>query len=138
MSTQNRGNKNDIANLHLITADYNSRDREASQEYLASNGINIGRLTTEGLKRIKRMQLYATAKKTEQEMEASEAIKSEAIAWVDQLLNKVDFSLTELVQKEELSMSFRNVENLSKGDIRNILIRHFTLKFMNQQNNRSK
>lgn len=138
MSTQNRSNKKDIANLHLITADYNSRDMEASQEYLASNGINTSRLITEGLKRIKRMQLHATAKETEQEMEASESIKSEAIAWVDQLLSKVDFSLTELVQKEELSISFRNVENLSKDDIRNILIRHFTLKFINQQNNRSK
>lgn len=138
MSTQNRNNKNDIANLHLIIAECNSMDSEASQEYLASNGINTDMLIADGLKRIKRMRLRAAAKETEKEMEASESIQSEAIAWVDQLLNKVDFSLTELVQKEELSISFRNVENLSKDDIRNILIRHYTLKFMNQQNNRGK
>ncbi|MBN8718486.1 MAG: hypothetical protein J0H85_03515 [Sediminibacterium magnilacihabitans] len=82
--------------------------------------------------------MLADAKRTEHEMQAAESVKSKAIEWVDNLLANINFSLPELVQKEELSMSFRNVENLSQDDIRNILIRHFTLKFMNQQNNDKK
>ena len=66
-------------------------------------------------------------------MFASEKIKAQATQWVDELLSKVDFSLPELVRKEELTVSFRNVEHLSQEDIRVILIRHSTLKFLNQQ-----
>ena len=81
------------------------------------------------------MQLFVEAAKTQKEMQAAESVKAEATAWVDKLLAGVDFSLPELVKKEELSMSFRNVNSLSQDDIRNILIKHFSLKFMKGQNN---
>ncbi|MEJ7678741.1 MAG: hypothetical protein WKG06_12960 [Segetibacter sp.] len=100
--------------------------------------MNTEKLVSEGLKRIKKMQMLRDAKRTETEMHAAESVKSAAIEWVDNLLGDMNFSLPELVQKEQLSMSFRNVENLSQDDIRNILIRHFTLKFMNQQNDSEK
>lgn len=134
MSKQQDHNKTDIVNLYLASADHDSRDKEASLTFLASNGVNTSKLMSEGLKRIRRIQLLAEARKTELEMNASESVRSRAIAWVDQLLGSVDFSLTDLVQKEELTVSFRSMESLSKEDLRNILIRHFTLKFMNQQN----
>jgi hypothetical protein len=130
--------KSDFVNLFLSTAENDSSSKEAAKEFLASEGINTDKLVSEGLKKIKKMQMLADASRTEQEMRAAESVKAEATAWVDNLLANINFSLTELVQKEELSMSFRNVENLSKDDIRNILIRHFTLKFMNQQNNNEK
>jgi len=138
MSNQQNHNKTDIVNLYLASADYDSRDKEASLEFLASNGINTGKLISEGLKRIKKMQLLVEARKTELEMEATEAVRAQAIAWVDRLLNSVDFSLRELVKKEELTVSFRSMESLSKDDLRNILVRHFTLKFMNEQNRGAK
>jgi hypothetical protein len=136
MSNQHNQNKIDFINLLLNNADHDSRDKEASREFLASEGVNTEKLVSEGLKRIKKKQLFFNAKNTEQEMEALESVKSAAIAWVDNILDNVNFSLAELVQKEELSMSFRNVESLSKEDIRNILIRYFTLKFMNEKNSR--
>jgi hypothetical protein len=138
MSNKANQSKSDFVNLFLSTAENDSSSKEAAKEFLASEGVNTDKLVTEGLKRIKKMQMLADAGRTEQEMQAAESVKAEATAWVDNLLANINFSLPELVQKEELSMSFRNVENLSKDDIRNILIRHFILKFMSQQNNNEK
>lgn len=138
MSKKANQSKSDFVNLFLSTAENESSSKEAAKAFLASEGINTERFVSEGLKRIKKMQMLADAKSTEQEMQAAESVKSEAVVWVDNLLANINFSLPELVQKEELFISFRNVETLSKNDIRNILIRHFTLKFMNQQNNNEK
>jgi hypothetical protein len=136
MSNKANQSKSDFVNLFLSTAENDSSSKEAAKNFLASEGVNTDKLVSEGLKKIKKMQMLADASRTEQEMKVAESVKGEATAWVDNLLANINFSLTELVQKEELSMSFRNVENLSKDDIRNILIRHFILKFMNQQHNR--
>lgn len=138
MSKKTSQSKSDFVNLFLSTAENDSNSKEAAKAFLASEGVNTEKLVSEGLKKIKKMQMLADANRTEKEMQAAESVKAEATAWVDNLLANINFSLPELVQKEELSMSFRNVENLSKDDIRNILIRHFTLKFMNQQNNNEK
>jgi len=138
MNKKTNQSKSDFVNLFLSTAENDSSSKEAAKAFLASEGVNTERLVSEGLKKIKKMQMLADAKRTEDEMQAAESVKSKAIEWVDNLLANINFSLPELVQKEELSMSFRNVENLSQDDIRNILIRHFTLKFMNQQNNNEK
>lgn len=135
MSKKTNQSKSDFVNLFLSTAENDSSSKETAKAFLASEGVNTEKLVSEGLKRIKKMQMLADASRTENEMKAAESVKAEATAWVDNLLANINFSLPELVQKEELSMSFRNVENLSQDDIRNILIRHFTLKFMNQQNN---
>ncbi|MEL7585266.1 MAG: hypothetical protein AAGU19_01045 [Prolixibacteraceae bacterium] len=134
MNRQNQNNKNDFIGLYLGTVEHDSRDKETSRELLLSKGVNPDELIAEGLRKIKRMQLLANAEKTKKEMEGSESVKLAATKWVDQLLSSIDFSLMEVVKKEELTVSFRNVENLSKEDIRNILIRHFTLKLMNQRN----
>lgn len=138
MSKKTNQSKSDFVNLFLSTAENDSSSKEAAKAFLASEGVNTEKLVSEGLKRIKKMQMLADASRTENEMLAAESVKSKAIEWVDNLLANINFSLPELVQKEELSMSFRNVENLSKDDIRNILIRHFTLKFMTQQKNKEK
>lgn len=138
MSKKINQSKSDFVNLFLSTAENDSSSKEAAKAFLESEGVNTEKLVSEGLKKIKKMQMLADAKRTENEMQAAESVKSAAIEWVDNLLSDMNFSLPELVQKEELSMSFRNVENLSQDDIRNILIRHFTLKFMNQQNNSEK
>lgn len=138
MSKKTNQSKSDFVNLFLGTAENDSSSKEAAKTFLASEGVNTDKLISEGLKRVKKMQMLANASRTESEMQAAETVKEEATSWVDNLLANINFSLPELVQKEELSMSFRNVENLSQDDIRNILIRHFTLKFMNKRNNKEK
>lgn len=134
MTNKKNKSKCDFVNLIHGFAEQNSNSKEAAKAYLESEGLNPERLVSDGLKRIKQMQMLATAKKTEVEMQAADAVKEKATAWVDDLLANMNFSLTDLVQKEDLAMSFRNIETLSKEDIRNILIKHFTLKFMKDQN----
>lgn len=126
-------NKSDFVNLFLSTVESDSNNKETAKAFLAAEGINVDRIVSEGLKRIKQMQMLIEARKTEQEMSATESVKQKATEWVDKLLNSIDFSLPALVKKEELTMSFRNVESLSQEDIRTILIRHFILKFMKQK-----
>ncbi len=128
--------KSDFVNLFLSTVESDSNNKETANAFLAADGVNVDRTVSEGLKRIKQMQMLIDAKKTEQDMVATESVKQKATDWVDNLLNSIDFSLPALVQKEELTVSFRNVESLSSEDIRTILIRHFILKFMKQQNDK--
>lgn len=131
MTSKKNKTKCDLVNLVYGSAEQNSSSKETARAYLQSEEINVDKLVADGLKRIKLMQMLANAKRTEEEQLAADAVKEKATAWVDSLLDSMDFSLPKLVQQENLSMSFRNMENLSKEDIRNILIKHFTLKFMN-------
>lgn len=137
MSKKTNQGKADFVKLFLSSAENDSNDVNAAKEFLASEGLNPERIISEGLKKIKQLQLLASAQKTEDEMEASESIKAKAIKWVDDLLNGINFSWTDIVRQEEISMNFRNMESLSKEDMRSILIRHFTLKFMNENDNDS-
>lgn len=131
MSKEKNSNKKDFVNLHLRLADGLSNNRDMAKEFLKAQGINTEKLLSEGLKKIKKMQMLANADATRTEMQASEEAKAKAVAWVDRLLADVNFSLSAFVREEELSMSFRNLEDLNREELRNTLIRHFTLKFMN-------
>jgi hypothetical protein len=133
MSKKPINNKTDFIKLVMSTIEHDSSEKEKAKEYLSAQGVNVDRVVSEGLKRIKKMQLQIEAEKTKLEMTAAEEVKQKATEWVDDLLSKIDFSLPELVKQEELTMSFRNVESLSKEDIKNILVKHFTLKFLGEQ-----
>lgn len=104
---------------------------------MSSQALNVDAILSDGLKRIKKIQLKIEAEKTRNEMVSADLVKQKAVEWVDDLLSKIDFSLPALVKQEELSMSFRNVESLSKEDIKNILVKHFTLKFLEEQKKKS-
>ncbi|MFT4155195.1 hypothetical protein [Parafilimonas sp.] len=132
MSKQNNQYKKDLAKFLIRNAEQDSRDEQAAKDFLLSEDFNVDKLIIDGLKRIKKMQLLINARSTELEMEETTQAKSEAIAWVDDLLNKQNFSIVELVRTEELSLSFRNLDSMNETDVRDILIRHFTLKFMNK------
>jgi hypothetical protein len=126
-------NKELVVNLFLAGAECVSKDSEAAREYLLSQDMNPDRLVTEGLKRIKQLQLAVNAKATQLEMEASKSVKERAMAWVDDLLRSKNFSIADLVRQEELTLSFRNLESMDEQDIRDTLIRHFMLKFINDE-----
>lgn len=129
--------KSDFVKLFLSTAEDDSINKEAAKSFITSEGLNAEKFVFDGLKRIKQMKMTIEANRTEQEMKAAEGVKQKAIEWVEQLLQNVDFSFTKIVQKEELSISFRNVESLSEEDKKNILIKHFTLKFMKEEHNKN-
>lgn len=133
MSTKSGNSKKDITTLHYVVANEISSNIDSAVEFLNSEGIDTDQLVHEGLKRIKKMKLLSSAKKTGREMSSVEKIKAKAAAWVDDIMDKREFSLTELIKTQGLSMSFRNLEEFSKDEIRNILIRHYTLKFLDKE-----
>lgn len=120
--------------LILNTAENNSHSKEAAREFLSSENLGVDNIVSDGLKRIKQIQMMVSSEKTETEMIASEVYKKEAEDWVDKLLNGIDYSIKDIIEQEQLSVSFRNIESLSTEDIKLILVKHFTLKFMNRDN----
>ncbi|MBL7778447.1 MAG: hypothetical protein JNK66_09170 [Chitinophagales bacterium] len=138
MSNNSKYNKTDFIRLTIATAEHVSSDKETAKEYLSSEGLDVDSVVNEGMKRLKRLKMQIEADRTKSEMIHADKAKQKASAWVEELLSKIDFSLPELIKEEELTMSFRNVEKLSKEDIKNILIKHFTLKFLDEESKKSK
>lgn len=132
MKKQN--DKEKFARFLFDQAEYESRDKHAAKDYLTSEGLDPAKLNEKALKQIMRAKTALVARQTEQEQQNSAKARQEAIAWVEELLKRQNFSLSDLVKTEELSLSFRNLETLDAEDIRETLIRHFTLKFMNKGN----
>lgn len=136
MKKEIKKDKKEILALILNTVENDSHSKQAAREFLSSENVGVDNIVSDGLKRIKQMQMRIEAERTKNEMDSSAAYKKQAEEWVDKLLRGVNFSLQEIIEKEELSVSFRNVESLDFEDVKNILIKHFTLKFMNNGNER--
>ncbi len=138
MSNNSKYSKADFIRFVMATVEHESSDKERAMEFLSAQGVDIDSMLSDGMKRLKRLQLQIAAEKTKEEMLLVETTKQKASEWVDSLLGKIDFSLPELVKEEELTLSFRNIEKLSQDDIKNILVKHFTLKFLEEQAKRKK
>ena len=137
MSEESKYTKADFIKFVLSTIDHDVSDKTKVKEYLSSQGLNVDSIIQEGLRRIKKAQLKIEAEKTKKEMLSADLVKQRAMEWVESIMSKMDFSLPELVREESLSVSFRNMEKLSRDDIKNILIKHYTLKFLEEQKNKS-
>jgi len=130
MSNNLKNSKADFVRLVMSTIEDDSSDKDKAKEYLSSQGLNVDSIVSEGIKKIKRMQMQIQAQETKEEMQSSEEIKQKADQWVENILSSNSFSLVDLVKEEELAMSFRNIEKLSKADLKKLLVKHFTLKFL--------
>lgn len=134
MKKEIKKDKNEFLALILNTVENDSHNKQAAREYLSAENLGVDNIVSDGLKRIKQMQMMIEAERTKHEMDSSAIYKKQAEEWVEKLLSEVDFLLPEIIEKEQLSVSFRNVESLNIEDVKNILIKHFTLKFMNKDN----
>lgn len=136
MTMNKENSKKEFVKFFLLSAETACLNKEAAEEFLKEEGIDTEKLVSEGLKQIKQMQLQINARKTEREMEAVRQMSEKATEWVNELLNSKRLSLKELVEQEELTMSFRNLEVMSQDDLKAILIKHFSLKFFNEKEQR--
>jgi hypothetical protein len=136
MSNNSESTNSGLIRFVMSTYEYESSDKEKAREFLSVEGLNVDEMVTDGMKRLKQLQLQIEAEKTKEKMESAKIAKQKASEWVDKLINTLDFSLIELVKQEKLTMSFKNIEKLGKKDIREILVKHFTLKFLEEQTKR--
>jgi hypothetical protein len=134
MKPENKDAKLSFLRLKLELANDVSKDIESAKNYLKEEGLNVEKTIADGLQRIKQIQMRVNASKTSKEMDDIEKSKQEAIEWVDRLLAEKNISMSELLEKEEVVMSFRNLEHLSEDDKRSLLIKHFMLKINEGKN----
>ena len=133
MSNNLKNTKTTFISFMMNTLEHESSDTAKAKEYLETQGVNVDSMLSAGMQRIKLRKLKVAAEETELQMAAAQEFSQKACAWVDDLLQRVDFSLPELINQEGLSVSFRNIEKLNQEDIRRILIKHFTIKFNQEQ-----
>lgn len=129
--------KDDFIRFVLSTAHSDSDDALKARELLASEGVDVDAVVSSGLKRIRKIRLQIQAEQTKNEMLSADLLKQKATQWVEDLMSKIDFSFMELAKQESLTVNFSSLENLTTEDIKNILIKHYTLKFLEDQNKKS-
>jgi len=134
MNHENKDAKLSFLRLKLELANDVSKDIESAKNYLKEEGLNVEKTIADGVQRIKQIQMKVNAEKTSREMEDAQDSREEAVEWVDRLLAEKNISLSALIEQEEVVMSFRNLENLSEEDKRNLLIKHFMLKINEGKN----
>lgn len=133
MSSNSRSSKNDLAKFILAASDANSEGTEQSRIYLESEGVKVDEMLEEGLKRIKKIQLQLRAQEMKTGMRTLEDLRNKVEKWVENLMADPAFSFAQLVQKENLVVSFRNVQMMKTEDIKEILVKHYTLKRLNDE-----
>ena len=132
MSDNVNNRKTDFVRLIMSDIQAASTDAELSKEFLESEGINMANMHDDGLKRIKKMQLMLAAERTKADMKKALNVAAKALAIAEQLLADASFSLATFMQKEGLLVSYSNFEANSPEDVKAILVKHYTLKLMNE------
>ncbi|MCY1516851.1 hypothetical protein D9M68_515090 [compost metagenome] len=132
MSNSAKYTKTDFIRLVVSDLDSITSNKEKAREFLVLEGYNPDKLVSEGVKRIKKMQLQIAAAQTKRSMAIAETVKERAIEWAEKVLSQASFSIQDFMSKEQLALNFRNFESLSADDIKEILIKHFTLKFTSE------
>lgn len=129
--------KADFISLMMSSVDSISCNKENARDYLLEEGLDPDSIRAEGIKRIKKLKLQAQANSTRNEMASTAAIKQKAMEWVEKLLNDVNFSFPQFVKTENLVLQNRNLEKLTKEDIKSTLTQYYYLKFMERGNKQS-
>jgi hypothetical protein len=132
MSDNAKNRKTDFVRLVMSDIQSISTDRELSSEFLESDGVNVANMRADGLKRIKKIQLMLAAERTKADMQKASKVTAKAVAFVEQLLSDASFSLQNFMQREGLLVSYSNFEANSPEDVKAILVKHYTLKMMNE------
>jgi len=133
MSSNSRHSKKDLSKYFLASSDADSESSEQARQFLISEGINVDSMLADGLKRIKKIQFQLKAEETKKGMRAFDEVRSSVIHWVENLVAQPDFSFITCVQQEKIVVNFRSVESMSVDDKKEILVKHFTLKRLNDE-----
>lgn len=133
MSSKSKYSKDDFIRYIAASVDSDSSDTQKAREFLESEGLNVDLIVSDGLKRIRKMQLEIQAQKTKDGMREIDSIRDKAALLVEKLLSSPTFSFLNFIKQENIAVSFRNVEQIEAEDIREILIKHFALKLLDDE-----
>jgi hypothetical protein len=125
--------KNDFLNLLYSEFEHLSSDSEYADEYLTSLGLNPDTIADEGIQQLKRKILAIKIEKTKAEMARAESLKQTVLGQVEKLLLDKTFKFMDFIKTERPQLSFRNFESFTPIEIKDILIQHYTLKLLQEQ-----
>jgi len=112
---------------------------EESESFLKENGFDPDELVNEGIKRARQIQMQLASQKTEKHYaELKASLLQRAKEHVEKLLSDVSFNLENFIKQENINMAFKNFEEQNEKEIRDILERHFLLKFENELKEKGK
>lgn len=124
--------KTEFAKLVNIDAQDISNDFVSAKEFLIQEGVNVDRLVSDGLKRIKKMQLQIEAQKNRTAMSSLEKYIDQAKEMAYQLMQNPSFSFLDYLKEEQVVASFSNLQKLTDEEKCSILEKHITLKLQKQ------
>ena len=133
MSKNSTYSKNDFLNLLYSEFEHLSSDSEYADEYLTSVGLDPDTIADEGIKQLKRKILAIKIEKTKAEMARAESLKQTVLGQVEKLLLDKTFKFMDFIKTERPQLSFRNLESFTPLEIKDILIQHYTLKLLQEQ-----
>lgn len=118
----------------LINADIQdiSNDFANAKEFLTQEGVNVDRLITDGLKRIKKMQLQIEAEKNRTAMFSLDKYVERAREMARQLLQTPSFSFLDYIKGEQVVASFSNLQKLTDEEKLSIIEKHIALKLQKE------
>jgi len=130
MSKDSRYGKEGFIRFVLSRIDPIGESANQAREYLKAEGLDAESIASEGAKRVRKMKLQIQAQQTMKEMFEAGSVKRKATQWVDRLLSDTNFSFSDFVVEENISLQNRNLDSLTQEDMRNTLIQYFTMKFL--------
>src|SRR5262245_8790804 len=128
MSGKYQSAKQCLLNLMIESAESVSETKDSAVSYLKDEGVNVESFISDGMKRIKQLQLKARALNTRKELSTLGEVKQKAKAYVKQLMEQAEFSFAAFVMQERIPLHNRKIESFSAEDIENTLTDYFSLK----------
>lgn len=124
--------KKGILSIIVESADNVSLSKGRAIEYLKEEGVSVNTLVTEGMKRIKRIQMEVKAEKSKNKMSSLLVFRDKAIELAQQVMSSINFRFSDFVVANKLSLHNNNLETLSEEDIKNTLIDFYMMKLADE------
>jgi len=111
-----------LNNIHALSHNITDNDFDLNREYLEDLGVNVEELSTRGIKELKKISFLSKAsinqRRDKSILEKIHAQVRESIKRNAELTGEV---LRNALSERKASFQFRNIENLSEEELREVL-----------------
>ena len=128
--------KNRRSLTHLLMGELNaiSSSDDAAKQFANDEGLDYDSIRSEGLKRMKQLQLKMKAKAKLEIDEARIPLKEKAREFVNNLLQDPSFSFFNFMSQNEIALHNRSIDSFTQEDIRNTLEQFYYMKMSKEDN----
>lgn len=128
-----KNNPKELLNIFVGMLEHVSSDKEAAREYLSEKGYDTDKIVKDNILFINKTKTEKRAKLTREHFEYDhEQFKLRAKEMALSFISNPSFSIKSFWEQEQFAFNFRNLENLSKDELTEILEDYFFLKLSSQ------